>query len=62
MTSLRIGYFTIPLNPEQGTMNWGMLEKRPAAHESENVRHLRFEQPLAVLIDGRTGHGMILPG
>ncbi len=60
MTSLRIGYFTVPLNPEHGGMDWSRLDKGPVVSESENVRHLRFDKPLTVMIDGRTGHGVIL--
>lgn len=60
MTSLRIGYFTVPLNPEHGGMDWPRLEQGPVIGESENVRHLRFAKPLTVMIDGRTGHGVIL--
>jgi len=59
MTSLRIGYFTVPLNPEHGGMDWSRLDSMPAVGESENVRHLRFAKPLTVMIDGRTGHGVI---
>jgi CheY-like chemotaxis protein len=62
MTSLRIGYFTVPMNPEHGRIDWPRLNSMPAVGESENVRHLRFERPLEVLIDGRTGYGVILPG
>jgi len=60
MTSLRIGYFTVPLDPEHGGIDWPRLGQGPVVGESENVRHLRFAKPLTVMIDGRTGHGVIL--
>jgi hypothetical protein len=61
MTSLGIGYFTV--NPFMGKdrMDWEWLDAQPAAHESEHVRHLRFEDSLRIRIDGRTGRGLVLP-
>ncbi|MBM3317418.1 MAG: histidine kinase [Candidatus Eisenbacteria bacterium] len=39
------------------------LETQPAFSESPRVRHLRFEEPLEVVIDGRRGMGAVMkPG
>jgi len=63
MTSLRIGYFTVPLEREHGFIDLAWLESFPAAFESEHVRHVRLDEPLTVIIDGRTSRGVILkPG
>jgi CheY-like chemotaxis protein len=63
MTSLRIGYFTVPLGREHGFIDWPWLEALPAAFESEHLRHVRLGESLAVVIDGRRGQGVILkPG
>jgi len=62
MTSLRIGYFTIPLDPAQGKLDWQWLESLPAVEETEHVRLVRLEQPLEVRIDGRSGRGLVLKG
>jgi len=63
MTSLRIGYFTIPLNRAKGFLDWPWLEALPAATETEHLKHVHLEQPLTVMIDGRKSQGVILkPG
>jgi CheY-like chemotaxis protein len=55
-----IGYFTV--NPEAGDgfVDWEWLAGQPAAAETEFVRHLRFENPVEIAINGRTRAGVIL--
>ncbi|MBP7868271.1 MAG: hypothetical protein KA419_20270 [Acidobacteria bacterium] len=60
MTSLRVGYFTIPLNRHEADFHWDRLDALPAAGESEHLRHVRFEEPLEIRIDGRSGDGVIV--
>jgi CheY-like chemotaxis protein len=60
MTSLRIGYFTVPLDRSHGFIDWPWLEAQPAALETEHLKHVRLEQPLLVMIDGRKSQGFIL--
>lgn len=63
MTSLRIGYFTVPLDRERGFIDWPWLESLPVAFESEHLRHVRLDEPVTVIIDGRASRGVILkPG
>jgi hypothetical protein len=63
MTSLRIGYFTVPLDRAHGFIDWPWLESQPAFAETEHLRHVRLAEPLAVMIDGRKSQGVILkPG
>ena len=59
MTSLRIGYFTVPVDPEHGRMDWDWLEAQPETDSTEHLRWLRLEEPVEAMIDGRTGMGMI---
>jgi len=61
LTALGIGYFTV--NPErgEGELDWRwLLEQAPAANGARFVRHLRFDQPLEVLMNGRSREGVIL--
>jgi hypothetical protein len=60
MTSLRIGYFTIPLNNVNGFIDWPWLEALPTISETPFLRHVRLAQPLKVMIDGRKSQGIIL--
>ena len=63
LTSANIGYFTV--NPEagEGIVDWDWLAAQPAVREMSTVRHLRFGEPLLVIMNGRTNQGVILkPG
>jgi len=60
MTSLRIGYFTIPLSAELGFMDWPWLESLPVSSETPFLKHARLADPLKVMIDGRKSQGVIL--
>jgi hypothetical protein len=63
MTSLRIGYFTIPLNNARGFIDWPWLEAQRVVNETSFLKHIRVTQPLKVIIDGRKSEGLILkPG
>ena len=59
MTSLGIGYFTVR-ERMGGTIDWDWLEALEPAEDSGGVRHYALAAPLEVLIDGRTGAGVIL--
>jgi len=60
MTSLRIGYFTIPLDRGHGFIDWPWLEAQPAVAETEHLKHVRLAGSLTVMIDGRKSQGIIL--
>jgi hypothetical protein len=60
MTSLRIGYFTIPLNSAKEFIDWPWLEGLPFISETPFLRHIRLAQPLKIMIDGRKSQGIIL--
>jgi hypothetical protein len=65
ITSLRIGYFTVPPggHPEdrsQGDfVDWAWLDAQPAVQETEYLRHVRLASPLTAMVDGRKGLGVI---
>ena len=40
-------------------VDWGWLASRPAAAETDHVRHVRLREPLRVKVDGRTGRGAV---
>jgi hypothetical protein len=67
VTSFRIGYLTMPgaLHPAPASacrldLDW--LAQQPVADETDEVRHVRLDAPLRVLIDGRRSVGVILKG
>lgn len=60
MTSLGIGYFTVPSDRAHGFVDWAWLDAQVAAHETRFVKHVCLPQPMTVMIDGRKSQGMIL--
>jgi CheY-like chemotaxis protein len=60
MTSLRIGYFTVPLDRAHGFIDWPWLEALPVVEESEFLRHVSLPGPVTVMIDGRKSQGIII--
>jgi hypothetical protein len=59
LTSFRVGYFTVNPHIKQGIYNVESLNERPALYESEFVRHVRFDHPLDIRIDGKKNVGMV---
>ncbi len=63
LTSFQIGYLTISTGTEGSRIDWEWLDSQPGSDEGEFLRHLHFDEPLEVLIDGRTQAGVVLrPG
>jgi hypothetical protein len=60
LTSFEVGYFTINDAIDQGYFDEEYLNKMPAIYEDEFVRHVRFEKPVQILIDGKKGVGAIM--
>jgi hypothetical protein len=59
LTSFQIGYFTVNAELGEGTIAWDWLAAQAAVSERDFVRHLRFEQPLVVKMNGRKTQGLI---
>lgn len=61
LTSFGVGYFTVDTNTEEGGfVNKEMLEAMPAVEETQYVRHVRFDRPLRILMDGKKQEGAVL--
>lgn len=60
LTSLGVGYFTINSYIDEGYYDVEFLDKQPAIFETEYLRHVRFEKPLVVKIDGQKNIGVIM--
>ena len=59
LTSFGVGYFTINPSSSDGIYDIDYLDSLPAVYESENVRIVKFDQPLAIGINGRKGVGVV---
>jgi hypothetical protein len=60
ITSFRIGYFTVNSFTHQGFIDWEWLARQRALEEMSLTRHLRFDQPIIVKINGHQNKGIIL--
>jgi hypothetical protein len=60
LTSFHVGYFTVNPDAGEGFVDWAWLAAQPAVRETSCVRHLRFERPLVVKMNGRRSEGVIL--
>jgi CheY-like chemotaxis protein len=63
LMAFQVGYFTV--NPESGSglLDWQWLGTQAAVEEQECVRHLQFDEPAVVMMNGMTREGMIFkPG
>jgi len=60
MTSLGIGYMSIPAGKEDEFVDWEWLEKQKASYESDLIRHIVLSEPIEVVLNGRKGVGTIV--
>ncbi len=59
LTAFQVGYFTVNPDAGEGSVDWHWLTEQPALEERGCVRHLCFEAPLRVIMNSRTGQGVI---
>ncbi|MBR5885722.1 MAG: phosphoenolpyruvate synthase [Alistipes sp.] len=52
MTSFGVGYMTVNPYAGDGKLDFGTLDAMPALYESDYIRHVRFDRPLEICIDG----------
>jgi len=63
LTAFQMGYFTVNPDAGEGFVDWQWLASQPAIEEKGCVRHLHFEDPLVIVMNGKSSSGMIFkPG
>ena len=63
LTSFGVGYFTINSITGEGIWRKDLLDAMPAVEETEHVRHVHFDKPLRIMMDGKKQEGVVLaPG
>jgi hypothetical protein len=60
LTSFRVGYFTINPYIKDGFYDLEYLKSFEPFFEDDFIRHIRFEKPMIVKINGRKNRGVIL--
>jgi hypothetical protein len=59
VTSMNVGYFSINQNLNDGTINWDKLKKQKVIETGKFFRHIRFDEPLLIRMDGKKGMAVI---
>lgn len=63
LTSFRIGYFTVNPFIKEGFYDVEYLNSLNVSYENEYIRHIRFDKPLEIMVDGKKHQGVIMkPG
>jgi len=62
LTSFGVGYFTINpyIKEDGGVFDIDFLNALPAVQETQFLRHVRFEKPIVIKIDGKKNLGVVL--
>ncbi len=60
LTSFRVGYFTINPYIMEGYYDVDFLNSMAVVYEDDYIRHVKFPDPLEIMIDGKTHKGVIL--
>ena len=60
LTSFGVGYFTVNAYSGDGVYQQSLLDSMPAVEEMQYVRHVRFDRPLKIMMDGMSQEGVVL--
>lgn len=60
LTSFGVGYFTVNPFKGDGWFDEAFLNAQPALTETEYLRHVRFERPVVIKMDGKRSLGVVL--
>ncbi|MCX6330929.1 MAG: response regulator [Bacteroidia bacterium] len=60
LTSFRVGYFTINPYINEGCYDVNYLNGLNTVYEDDYIRHIRFEKPLEIMVDGKRHKGAIM--
>ena len=60
LISFGVGYFTINPFKGDGWFDEGYLNSLPAVEETEYLRHVRFDKPVVIKMDGKKSLGVVL--
>jgi hypothetical protein len=59
VTSMNVGYFSINQGSMEGSIYWDKLNNQKTIEEGKFFRHVRFEKPLAIRMDGKKGMAVV---
>ncbi len=53
VTSMNVGYFSVNHKSIKDKINWDILNKQKVVNETKFFKHVEFEKPLTITMDGR---------
>jgi hypothetical protein len=58
--SMHVGYFSIPCNSRSDFVCWEKFEKQTVIHKTKYLRHVRFNRPLCIQMDGKNRRAAVM--
>jgi len=59
VTSMNVGYFSVPYNQPHAKMKMEALKQQKIISETEFVKHVEFNKPLTILMNGRERKALV---
>ncbi|MBG0859540.1 MAG: pyruvate, phosphate dikinase [Bacteroidales bacterium] len=59
VTSMSVGYFSINPDPDSGMICWDKIKQQEVIGQGRFFRHVRFEKPMIIRMDGKKGIAVI---
>jgi len=59
VTSMNVGYFSVPHNSRSSILKMETLKDQKIMHKTEFIKHVVFDQPLHILMNGRERKALI---
>lgn len=56
---MNVGYFSVPYNSRGSKLKIEALKQQEVVFETEYIKHVKFNKPLSVLMDGRQRKALI---
>jgi hypothetical protein len=56
---MNVGYFSINHESNEGTISWDKLNNQKVIENGKFFRHIRFENPVLIRMDGKKGMAVI---
>jgi hypothetical protein len=54
LTSMNVGYFSVQDSSATDFVRWEILNRQRALHRTKHLRHIHFENPLTIIMDGKS--------
>ncbi|HNY14627.1 MAG TPA: hypothetical protein PKI12_03750, partial [Bacteroidales bacterium] len=59
VTSMNVGYFSVNVSGNRGIVNWDIINDQSVIEHGTYFRHIRFDKPVIVRMDGKKGIAVI---